>query len=115
MFSAKEKLQKSIGGIKDMGGVPDAIFVIDVGYHKRHHRSRQAGHPGHRRGRYQPLARRRHYVIPGNDDSAKASRCTLAAWLTPCWKAAPTPSTTSSKQSGRRIRRSRAGLILLFR
>ena len=28
------KLQKSIGGIKDMGGIPDAIFVVDVGYHK---------------------------------------------------------------------------------
>src|SRR6202008_3134469 len=28
------KLQKAIGGIKDMGGVPDAIFVVDVGYHK---------------------------------------------------------------------------------
>jgi len=28
------KLQKSIGGIKDLGGVPDAIFVVDVGYHK---------------------------------------------------------------------------------
>ena len=35
MFSREmDKLQKSIGGIKDMGGVPDAIFVIDVGYHK---------------------------------------------------------------------------------
>ena len=29
-----EKLNKAIGGIKDMNGVPDAIFVIDVGYHK---------------------------------------------------------------------------------
>ena len=28
------KLSKAIGGIKDMGGIPDAIFVIDVGYHK---------------------------------------------------------------------------------
>ena len=28
------KLQKSLGGIKDMVGLPDAIFVIDVGYHK---------------------------------------------------------------------------------
>lgn len=28
------KLQKSIGGVKDMGGIPDAIFVVDVGYHK---------------------------------------------------------------------------------
>ena len=26
--------EKSIGGIKDMGGLPDALFVIDVGYHK---------------------------------------------------------------------------------
>ena len=30
----RDKLQKSIGGIKDMGGLPDALFVIDVGYHK---------------------------------------------------------------------------------
>jgi len=29
-----DKLRKSIGGIKEMGGLPDAIFVIDVGYHK---------------------------------------------------------------------------------
>ncbi len=27
-----EKLDRSLGGIKDMGGVPDAVFVIDVGY-----------------------------------------------------------------------------------
>ena len=29
-----EKLNKSLGGIKDMNGLPDALFVIDVGYHK---------------------------------------------------------------------------------
>jgi len=28
-----EKLERSIGGIKEMGGLPDAIFVIDVGHH----------------------------------------------------------------------------------
>jgi small subunit ribosomal protein S2 len=28
------KLDKSLGGIKDMNGLPDALFVIDVGYHK---------------------------------------------------------------------------------
>lgn len=27
-----EKLDRSLGGIKDMGGVPDAVFVVDVGY-----------------------------------------------------------------------------------
>ena len=29
-----EKLEKDIGGIQDMNALPDAIFVIDVGYHK---------------------------------------------------------------------------------
>ena len=28
------KLQRSLGGIKDLGGLPDALFVIDVGYQK---------------------------------------------------------------------------------
>ena len=30
----KEKLSASIGGIKDIGGLPDALFVLDVGYEK---------------------------------------------------------------------------------
>ena len=29
-----DKLQKSLGGIQDLNGVPDAIFIVDVGYHK---------------------------------------------------------------------------------
>ena len=29
-----EKLERDIGGIQDMTALPDAIFVIDVGYHK---------------------------------------------------------------------------------
>ena len=29
-----EKLENSLGGIKDMGGLPDALFVIDTGYQK---------------------------------------------------------------------------------
>ncbi|MCW5588431.1 MAG: 30S ribosomal protein S2 [Legionellales bacterium] len=29
-----EKLERSLGGIKDMGSLPDALFVIDVGYEK---------------------------------------------------------------------------------
>ena len=28
------KLEKNIGGIQDMNALPDALFVIDVGYHK---------------------------------------------------------------------------------
>jgi elongation factor Ts len=35
MLPARDReAQKSLGGIKDMGGLPDALFVIDVGYHK---------------------------------------------------------------------------------
>jgi small subunit ribosomal protein S2 len=55
-----DKMHKSIGGIKEMASLPDALFVIDVGYHKiAITEAEQAGHPGRRRGRYQPLARRR--------------------------------------------------------
>jgi small subunit ribosomal protein S2 len=68
-----EKLNKSIGGIKDMNGLPDAIFVIDVGYHKI------AVAEAHTLGI--PLVAvvdTNHspdgidYLIPGNDDSGKA-------------------------------------------
>ncbi len=67
------KLQKSIGGIKDMGGLPDAIFVVDVGYHKGAvTEAAKLGIPvvGVVDTNHSPegLA----YVIPGNDDSSKA-------------------------------------------
>ncbi|MBS1185178.1 MAG: Ribosomal protein, partial [Proteobacteria bacterium] len=29
-----DKLNRSLGGIREMGGVPDALFIIDVGYQK---------------------------------------------------------------------------------
>ena len=70
-----EKLQRSIGGIKEMGGLPDAIFIIDV---------------GHERGAVTEAAKLGipvigvvdtnnspdgiTYVIPGNDDSSRAIR-----------------------------------------
>src|SRR5690606_36919178 len=67
------KLQKAIGGIKDMGGIPDAIFVIDVGYHKGAvTEAAKLGIPvvGVVDTNHSPddVA----YVIPGNDDSSKA-------------------------------------------
>jgi small subunit ribosomal protein S2 len=67
------KLQKSIGGIKDMGGVPDAIFVIDVGYHKGTiTEAIKLGIPviGVVDTNHSPEGVT--YVIPGNDDSSKA-------------------------------------------
>jgi small subunit ribosomal protein S2 len=69
------KLQKSIGGIKDMTGVPDAIFVIDVGYHKGAiTEAAKLGIPviGVVDTNHSPEGVA--YVIPGNDDSSRAIR-----------------------------------------
>ena len=68
-----EKLQKSIGGIKEMGGLPDAIFVVDVGYHKiAITEASKLGIPviGVVDTNHSPEGV--DYVIPGNDDSSRA-------------------------------------------
>ncbi len=70
-----EKLNTSIGGIKDMNGLPDAIFVIDVGYHKiAVTEAAKLGIPviGVVDTNHSPEGVS--YVIPGNDDSARAVR-----------------------------------------
>ena len=69
------KLEQSLGGIKDMGGLPDAIFVIDVGYHKiAITEAIKLGIPvvAVVDTNHSPLGI--DYVIPGNDDSGKAIR-----------------------------------------
>ena len=69
------KLQKSIGGIKTMNGLPDAIFVIDVGYHKiAITEAAKLGIPvvGIVDTNHSPEGIS--YVIPGNDDSSSAIR-----------------------------------------
>ena len=67
------KLERDIGGIQDMSVLPDAIFVIDVGYHKiAIAEARKLGIP------LIAVVDSNHspegidYVIPGNDDSSKA-------------------------------------------
>ncbi len=74
MFSRELiKLEKDIGGIQDMGGLPDAIFVIDVGFHKiAIAEARKLGIPliGVVDTNHSPEGI--DYVIPGNDDSSKA-------------------------------------------
>jgi small subunit ribosomal protein S2 len=67
------KLEKDIGGIQDMGALPDALFVIDVGYHKiAVAEAKKLGIPviGVVDTNHSPEGI--DYVIPGNDDSAKA-------------------------------------------
>jgi len=68
-----EKLEKDIGGIQDMVSLPDAIFVIDVGFHKiAVAEAKKLGIPliGVVDSNHSPEGI--DYVIPGNDDSAKA-------------------------------------------
>ena len=74
MFTREiEKLEKDIGGIQDMAALPDAIFVIDVGFHKiAVAEAKKLGIPliGVVDTNHSPEGI--DYVIPGNDDSAKA-------------------------------------------
>ncbi|WP_026182671.1 30S ribosomal protein S2 [Leeia oryzae] len=70
-----EKLEKSLGGIKDMGGLPDAIFVIDVGYQKGAIvEAKKLGIPviGVVDSNNSPDGV--DYIVPGNDDSSRAIR-----------------------------------------
>ncbi len=69
------KLERSLGGIKEMNGLPDALFVIDVGYHKiAITEAAKLGIP------IIAVVDTNHspdnvaYVIPGNDDSSRAIR-----------------------------------------
>lgn len=68
-----EKLEKSLGGIEDMGGLPDALFVIDVGFeHIAVQEARKLRIPviGIVDTNNDPHGI--DYVIPANDDSMRA-------------------------------------------
>jgi len=70
-----EKLDRSLGGIKDLQGLPSAIFAIDVGYQKGAvTEAQKLGIPviGVVDTNHSPLGV--DFVIPGNDDSSQAIR-----------------------------------------
>ncbi|MBB5190038.1 small subunit ribosomal protein S2 [Silvimonas terrae] len=70
-----EKLERSLGGIKDMKGLPDAIFVIDTGYQKGAIvEAQKLGIPviGVVDTNNNPEGI--NFIIPGNDDSSRAIR-----------------------------------------
>ena len=76
----KEKLEMSLGGIKDMGGLPDAIFIIDVGHEKLAvTEANKLGIPVvgvvDTNNDPSPID----YVIPGNDDAIRAVRLYISA------------------------------------
>ncbi len=68
-----EKLERSLGGIKNMRGVPDVIFVLDVGYEKNAiAEAKKLGIPVVGIVDSNNSPEKVDYVIPGNDDSIRA-------------------------------------------
>jgi small subunit ribosomal protein S2 len=70
-----EKLERSLGGIKDMSSLPDAIFVIDVGHEKiAVNEARKLGIPVIAVVDTNNSPEGVDYIIPGNDDAIRAVR-----------------------------------------
>ncbi len=69
----KDKLERSLGGIKNMGGLPDALFVIDVGHEKiAIAEANRLGIPVIGIVDTNNSPEGVSYVIPGNDDSLRS-------------------------------------------
>ena len=84
----QDKLERSIGGIKDMGGLPDAMFVIDVDHERiAINEANKLGIPviGVVDTNSNPDGV--DYVIPGNDDSIRAIQIYVKAIADACGRA----------------------------
>lgn len=93
----KDKLESSIGGIKDMGGLPDALFVVDVDHERiAIQEANKLGIPviGIVDTNSDPAGV--DYIIPGNDDAIRAIKLYVTAIADACIEGAaetaPVPS-----------------------
>jgi small subunit ribosomal protein S2 len=69
----REKLERSLGGIKEMDALPDVLFVIDVGHEKiAIHEARKLGIPVVAIVDTNCAPDDIDYVVPGNDDAMRA-------------------------------------------
>jgi len=69
----QEKLQRSLGGIKDMDSLPDAIFIVDVGHESiAIHEAKKLGIPVIAVVDTNCSPDGVEYIIPGNDDAMRA-------------------------------------------
>jgi small subunit ribosomal protein S2 len=69
----KEKLERSLGGIREMDGLPDALFVVDVGHERiAVHEAQKLGIPVVAIVDTNCSPDGISYVIPGNDDAMRA-------------------------------------------
>ena len=93
-----EKLELSIGGIKDMGGLPDAIFVIDVDHERiAIQEANKLGIPviGVVDTNSNPDGI--DYVIPGNDDAIRAVKLYVSAMADACIEGAAAEAAVPNK------------------
>lgn len=94
---AMEKLDLSIGGIKDMSGLPDAMFIVDVEHERiAVSEARKLGIPVFGIVDTNSNPDGIDYVIPGNDDAIRAVKLYVTAVANACMEGAqndlPTPS-----------------------
>ncbi|MBT8122149.1 MAG: 30S ribosomal protein S2 [Gammaproteobacteria bacterium] len=76
----REKLERSLGGIKDMRGIPDAMFIVDVGYEKiAIKEARKLGIPVIGVVDTNNSLEGIDYVIPGNDDAIRSIKLYVEA------------------------------------
>jgi small subunit ribosomal protein S2 len=76
----RDKLERSLGGIKDMRGIPDAMFIIDVGYEKiAIKEARKLGIPVIGVVDTNNSLDGIDYVIPGNDDAIRSIKLYVEA------------------------------------
>jgi small subunit ribosomal protein S2 len=69
----RDKLERSLGGIREMEGLPDALFVVDVGHEKiAIHEAQKLGIPVIAVVDTNCSPEGISYVIPGNDDAMRA-------------------------------------------
>ena len=69
----KEKLERSLGGIREMDGLPDALFIVDVGHERiAVHEAQKLGIPVVAIVDTNCSPDGISYVIPGNDDAMRA-------------------------------------------
>jgi small subunit ribosomal protein S2 len=86
---AMEKLELSIGGIKDMGGLPDALFVIDVEHERiAVNEANKLGIPVFGIVDTNSDPDGVDYVIPGNDDAIRAIKLYITAVADACLEGA---------------------------
>lgn len=93
-----EKLERSLGGIKDMGGLPDALFVVDVDHENiAVSEANKLGIPviGVVDTNSNPAGI--DYVIPGNDDAIRAVQLYLVAAADAILRARQSAATTAEE------------------